>query len=123
MAVKAQDTQSTPADPYRPAIWSDHASDKTERQAERDRRRAEARRALDPEYAAQAEARKPLYEWKVACTYSRPNAKGKMETISASHQVIAQDEKTAWALYCDKIGVSPGRHSCDLRIEQLNKIN
>lgn len=124
MATKQiTDLTTPPADPYQPAVWEDHEADKAARRAEREKRRPELRRVLEPEQAAQAEARKPLYEWKVSCTYTRPGAKGKMETISASHQVIAQSERDAWAFFCDKIGAWPGRHSCDLRIDQLSKIN
>ena len=107
--------------PYSPADVDFHASDLAARQAARDSRRATNRACLDPVVAGQHEARKPLYEWLVECTYSRQNSKGRIETVAASDKVMAQNESDAWAIFCDKRGVWPGRRDSDLKITQLEK--
>lgn len=123
MAIKQETIGSPPTDLHQPVNLAAYEAEKARRKALRDQRRPELLRCLDPEYAAQVEARKPLYEWQVTCAYTRPNAKGKPESISASHKIIAKNEDNAWAFFCDKIGAWPSRHTCDLRIDQLNKIN
>lgn len=111
------------ADPYAPANIAEYEADKTKRKADQDARRPEMRRCLDPEYAARKEARKPLYEWEVECTYSRQDDKGRMVTKSPKEKVIAQNEADAWALFCDKIGDYPSPLDSDRTFKRLDKIN
>lgn len=116
-------TKAPPRSPHLPADWEAHEADKARRKAAREKRKANLRRCLDPETAKTFEARKPLYEWRVKCTYTRPDPKGRMQTHTREHQVIGQTETDAWALFCDLIGVWPGPHNCDREIEQLGQIN
>lgn len=109
--------------PNVPANWDDHQARLAEIQKKHHAGRREAMRCLDHEYAARVIARKPLYEWKVTCSYTRRNAKGKMQTYDESDQVIAHNEQDAWAMFCDKVGISIGPHAGDRTIKRLEKIN
>jgi hypothetical protein len=105
------------------ANLDDHESRVKEIVGNQTRRTKESRRYLDPEYATRMEARKPLYEWDVSCTYSRQNAKGKLETKTEKLRVAGQTEADAWAIFCDKIGAWPGPKTCERTIERREKIN
>ncbi len=123
MATETQEAAKAPTNPFTPTVWEDHQADIKARAEARTERRKELRRYLDPDVAKSAEARKPLYEWKVSCEYSRRNAKGRMETHRHTEQVIAQNETDAWAMSCDKLEVMIGPHEGDREIKKLNKIN
>jgi hypothetical protein len=121
-------TQETPAlanlpSPFQPADLDAHEADKIRRAAEREKKKPLLNRCLDPEFASQAEARKPLYEWEVEATYTRKNEKGRMEERNPKEKILAQTEQDAWALFCDKLGDRIGPHEGTHSIEQLKKVN
>lgn len=122
MSAATMESKTPPTNPNRPANWDDHQKEKSQRKEARDKRRKEMRKYLDPEMASRAEAKKPLYEWLVTASISRQNSKGRIETKDYEESVLAQTETTAWALFCDKIGVWPGPHDCEREIKQLGKV-
>lgn len=112
---------ASPASPYVPANIDVHGEDKVRRQAVRDKNRRKAMDCLDPERAAQYEVRKPLYEWKVECSYMKPQEKGGLKRVSESEQVVAQTEADAWSMFCDKLNLMVSRRACDVKITRLEK--
>jgi hypothetical protein len=120
----AQQSKQTGSPPsiYQPANWDQHQQDLAERQAKRDKNRARLRACLDPDTAKRYEDRKPVYEWRVECTWHQPNREGGgLEVKSATHQIVAQDEKIAFAMFCDKVQAWPGRKNCEVTITRLEK--
>jgi hypothetical protein len=121
-AEKSAIETGAPLSPFQPVDGFAHEAEKARRKADRDAKRPELRKALDFRYAAQAEERKTKYEFKVHCKYSRPDKRGLFETKEAEHTVIAQNEKEAWALFCDKIQTWPGPNDCERTITQGKKV-
>lgn len=99
-----------------------------EYQAEKDLR-AEARRAkrplqmecLDPEKAAEYEAKKPRFTYEVNCTYRMPGEDGRLELKSDKRTVQAHNETDAWARFCDAIKHWPSRSAVELEIKKVGK--
>lgn len=123
-ASKSVSTQ-IPNNPYAPANWETYEAEKAERAAAKAAKRPLQLKCLDAETAAQHEARKPLYEFEVSCTYQAPDDKrpGKLKSHTETEKVNAQNDQDAWALFCDRIGRSPSPQSCDRTIKRLAKIN
>ena len=117
----ATSTITTPANPFSPVAWEEHQAEKERRKAEREKKRPTLRACLDHTVAAQFEARKALYRWRVECTYMRPDAKGRLQTHSATEEVVAQTEADAWAVFCDKRGTWPGPNDCERVITKLGE--
>jgi hypothetical protein len=110
-------------DVFKPVILEDWEAEKALRAEERAKKRPVLRKCLDPEVAADYEQQKPKYEYRVSCTYARPNDRGRLEQHTETHNITAQNEKDAWALFCDKIQTWPSPSACvDRTIEKLKKI-
>ena len=108
--------------PYAPADTDKHDRDMRMRKEVMDKKRPHLRKCLDPEYAAQNEARKPTFDFEVSCNYDRRNAKGRLESVKESRVIIAQNESDAWAMFCDKIEAWPGPHTCDRTIKKMELV-
>lgn len=104
-----------------PADWDTHEDDKARRNKAREKNRKKLRSCLDAVSATTYEARKPTYEWKVTCTLSRKDDKGRMRTTTEERQVVAQNAKDAWAMFCDLIGTWPAPGYCDREIVKLEQ--
>lgn len=105
-----------------PANVDAHRDDMERRRAEQLKKRSKLLKCLDPITAAQYEARKALYEFKVECELFRPAAKKRRAgTEKFDEQVVAQNEQDAWAMFCDKIGEWPSRRDSNAKITRLEK--
>lgn len=106
----------------KPADLSTHEADKVARAKAREKKRNAQLECLDPEMAAQYESRKALYEWKIEIAYMKPKERGGFEKTPLADQVVAKTETDAWALFCDKNGITCGPKACLKRvITRLNK--
>lgn len=124
MATATQEApQRQLSNPYAPVVWEEYEAEKARRAEEREKKRSLQRRCLDPEVAAEFEAKKPRYEFKVRCTYERPNEKGRLESKTEEHTIIAQNERDAWAIFCDRIQTWPSPAACEREIKRLSKVN
>lgn len=100
----------------RPADLDAHQADKAAREKAREKRRAIQLECLDAAVAAQYEASKPLYEWKVEIDYMQSKASGGFQRASLADQVVAKTETDAWALFCDKHEITCGPKACLKRV-------
>ena len=117
--VKTQPQTTTPRNPYAPIDREAHEERKKALAKKQKEHQPFLRKCLDPEFAAQNEARKPVYQYRVRCSFDRKNSKGKMEQIDESATVLAQNEADAWAKFCDKIEAWPSPHVCERMIKKL----
>jgi hypothetical protein len=114
---------SAPTNPYAPADWNAHQADLERRRAEQEKKRPLLRRCLDPEEAQVVESAKPRFRYKVTATFDQRNPKGKMESVTKTANVTAQNDNTAFAIFCDRIQHWPGRKACaELTIERLEQL-
>ena len=123
-AKAAVETKTQAIPPIAPAMNQSanldaHTLDLQRREAIRQKKIPELRKCLNPEYAATAEARKGVSEYRVSCVINvmEPNnqhATGKEEVVSA------QNEDEAWAKFCDRIKTWPSPKWCERKIEKLN---
>lgn len=110
-----------PPDVAKPVNQEEFDADRASRAVDRKKAEPKLRRCLDPVVAAQYEHRKPLYEWSVEATFMRPNTKGRLVERKESRQVVAQNERDAWAIFCDIIESWPGAGSSNRTITKLAK--
>jgi hypothetical protein len=119
MATKTKASEPTPVSTDLDA----HKEDLARRAKERDERVSyeERMRLTKPKYAAECELRKPVYKWTVEATIFEHNPPEKRDRYDFSDDeedepfvtrlvkatVIAQNEKDAWAEFCDKIKTWP----------------
>jgi hypothetical protein len=120
-ATQEPSTKPAPAHMYAPANWDEYVADKDRRAAARQKNRKTMLECLDPEKAAQYELKKDKFEFRVKCTFRRPNEKGKLESKTEELTVTAQNENDAWAMFCDNIGTWPSRKNADCEIQQIRK--
>lgn len=85
-----------------------HKKEKAHQQARIDEMREEHLKCLHPAYAAQKEHEKPVYKWTVTAKWLGPHD-DVLSHLNAEETVVAQNEATAWAIFCDKIGCWPSR--------------
>lgn len=85
-----------------------------------DAKRDEMYKCLDADYAAQVEARKPVYEYKVSCQVSVVE-KGRRTTKKLEETVRGKNEDDAWAHFCDAVQHWPPPRGCGRKIVKLNK--
>lgn len=120
-------TKETQADPLARSIYAPVVLEERQKemQALRDaqaKARAKSLKCLDPIVAASYEAKKPVFEWKVEVELFRPaGKKGRAKTEKLTEQVVAQNENTAWAIFCDKIGEWPSPRNSNATITQLKQ--
>jgi hypothetical protein len=87
-----------------------YEAEKARRQAERDKKRPELIRCLNPAYAAARESEKPMYSWVVRAEWlGQGRESDGVVNMQSEQTVVAQDEATAWAKFCDAIGHWPSR--------------
>jgi hypothetical protein len=108
--------------PYLPVSLEERAKEKARIREQQEKDNDRLLDCLDPAEAKRYEDRKPLYEWKVSVRLFRP-AEGRkpahMETIEK--QVVAQNDKDAWAMFCDAIGEWPSRRRAKPNIERMKR--
>ena len=108
--------------PYAPVNLAERAAEKARILAEQAANRNRLLDCLDPTVAKSYEEKKVLYEWNVQCQVFQP-ARGRehahMERFE--HQVVAQNERDAWSVFCDKIGEWPSRRDSAVKITKLHK--
>jgi hypothetical protein len=112
-----------------------HERDLDRRAKERDQRcpLLERLRLCDPVYAGKIEARKPRYRWEITWTHiikrapsaaafddSEPGNKFELET--KCEVIIAMDERTAWALLCDRRQDWPSPRLSQPKFKRLEKV-
>ena len=85
-----------------------------------DERRDELNRCLDADYAAQVEAAKPVYEYRVSCNVPIME-KGRRTTKKMEETVRGKNEDDAWAHFCDFIQHWPSPKGCGRKITKLTK--
>ena len=84
---------------------------------------------MSPVAAARAEVQKPHYYWTVEARYLVPvsqlpdadDGELKYET-KMRDKVIAQNEIEAWAVFCDKAGVTRGRRNCKVKMTRSKEL-
>jgi hypothetical protein len=126
-------TKSQPAavvETITPLDMEAHEADKARRAAERDKKKPELDRCLDPQYAAEKEAQKPLYLWTVSGDVPTRDEAGAIIYRPHKVEVVAQESPTgpkdgnAWAMFCDKIHTLASRGSVkNLEIVRGKKID
>jgi hypothetical protein len=93
----------------------------------------------NPKYAAEVEAKKPAFQWKVEFQIierKRPNAvmsryadddgdgdDNNWKFREVTKTAIAQDEATAWAMVCDKMGDWPSPRLAKPRFTKLKQVS
>lgn len=91
----------------RPTFIEQHHEELARRQAERDKTAEIREDCLDPREAAKHEMAKPHFNYKVSCSYRKPDPKTrKLTTYEFEAEVVAQNDADAWAHFCDKTGVT-----------------
>ena len=93
-----------------------HEEDKRQRAA---RRRANLRdqvKCLEPSYAAQVVNSRPKREYKVSCVISARTEGGGRTQKELEGVVIAENEKDAWASFCDRNRVWPSPAMSEARV-------
>jgi hypothetical protein len=93
-----------------PVNYDEWMAERARRQTERDAKREEQLRCLNPAHAAQKEHEKPVYKWTVSAEWL--GIGGETDTVSrlqSEQTVNAQNENDAWAKFCDTIGMYPSR--------------
>ena len=99
-----------------------HQEKMATRRVERAARLPDQIRCLDAEHAANVEAEKPKFRFRIRCTIQEHDPKLKrMVPIEKSGEVDAQNEKDAWAIFCDKWAVRTGPNFCNRVIEKLSR--
>lgn len=107
-----------------PVNIQEHEEQLRQREEERAKNRHLQRKCLNPEVAAQMEARKPLYEWSVKATYMAENPRnGLKEETTVEKTILAQNERDAWARFGDQLGFGLAPKSCEREITRLKQVN
>jgi hypothetical protein len=83
-------------------------------------KRDELNRCLDADYAAQVEARKPVYEYRISCNVPIME-KGKRTSKKLEETVRGKSEDDAWAHFCDAVQHWPSPKGCGRKIVKLTK--
>ena len=86
-----------------------HNKDRARRQAERDAKRDEMLKCLNPAYARARERAKPMYSWTVSAKWYDADTDGTKIYRLEEEVVSGHDENDAWAKFCDKVGEWPSR--------------
>lgn len=110
------------ANPYAPVNLADRAAEKARIREEQNANRARLLDCLDPTVAKSYEEKKTLYEWRVQCQVFRP-ARGRQHAHMEKfdQQVVAQNERDAWSMFCDRLGEWPSRRDSSVKITRLQK--
>jgi hypothetical protein len=126
--------------PSPPTIDIDkHKAEMAAIRAAQDARLEESLRLCSSKYAAEVERKKPQFQYKVefqllerktpsAVMSNRyvddgPDDDGVFTTQKIVKTVIAQDERTAWGLACDKAGVWPSPRLAKPKFTRLKKVD
>lgn len=104
-----------------PVDWMAHEMEKDRRRQEHEERLPAILECMDPETAAEYEARKPLIKYRVRCFVMERNQRGKMTRRDITAEVKAQNESEAWAKFCDQQGKYPPPKACNRTIEKVKK--
>jgi hypothetical protein len=100
-----------------------HRADMQRRAAEREAKRDELRKCLNPAYAAQCEMAKPRYLFSVKAEWVGIGKAGRSTDFSGELNIVAQNENEAWAVFCDRLQVSPSRRDCKVKIKKGKQVD
>lgn len=105
-----------------PVDLEKHNAEMEQREAEQRAKRKRLLDCLDPTEAKRYEDRKVIWEWRIEASLFRP-AKGKVQAHMErfDRSVVAQNERDAWAFFCDSIGEWPSRRDTNPKITRLQK--
>lgn len=81
-------------------------------------RKPELDKCLNADYAARVEAQKPMFDYEVSATINS-RKEGRMRSERRTQNVTAQNEDTAWAMFCDLTQAWPAPNSCDRTIKKV----
>lgn len=120
--TKSEVAEPIGRNPFLPVSLEERAKEKARIREEQLARLPRMLDCLDPTVAKTYEDRKPLWEWKVECRMFRAavgKTPARMETIEKN--VVAQNERDAWAMFCDSIGEWPSIRGARPAITRLKK--
>lgn len=120
-ATKDQDQSQLPADALKPVSYEQWQRERAELKQQLEKARPRLNKCLSAASAAQYEARKPAWTWRVEASYMRQDGKGRLTEEKYSREVVAQNEQDAWAIFCDAIEDWPSPHRCETKITNLGK--
>lgn len=98
-----------------------HEADKARRAQARAKTKRFRDNCLDPTFAADAEARKPVFEFSIKCSYMKPQEKGGVKRTELTDQIVAKTENDAWAMFSDKYELPVGRGTAEVEIKNLGQ--
>lgn len=91
--------------------WDAYEKEKAERKLRLAANREMHEACCDPEVASAYEMRKPVYHWTVNATWSYYDGQGVSKRKESLPNVLAQNERDAWANFCDHLDVWPNRQN------------
>lgn len=123
-ATPQLDTQAEPLtrNPFAPVDLTERAKEKQFYKELREKNRGRLMDCLDPTVAKRYEESKTVYEWNVKAQIFRAATKkqhARMEKFELT--VAAQNERDAWAAFCDDLNEWPSRRDSNAVITQLQK--
>lgn len=126
MSPSKQETKpevaAEPRAKFSPARQEDVDKERARIRAEQDERLPRMLDCLDPAVAKKYEDAKNVWEWRVTCRMFRPavgRSPARMEEITK--EVVAQNQRDAWAMFCDLVGEYPSIRGARPKIERLRK--